>query len=336
MARRPCKHCGSKFRTVVRTPLYGGEKELVVSTCDACGRELTRQERKPRGRSKTVNWALFECWTPELAWWLGVFYGDGNIFQTSNMNRVGIVGSESTGQNWLNLVAPGKTPKVMLAGRTEARQAYKDSVHLVQLMEDKFGFTPGPKTHDLKWPEDLPQRCLSAFVRGLWDSDGSIFINRRQKAKGNDSVRVSYSSVCLPFITRLRDEVSNTLSIRPPAIVSESNDKGSWYCFKWAGAPAMQVASWLYQDSEEHLRNEDRYEVFLEFVGMREEQASMLCHCGAPATHEGKCQKHWWDGKRRTGAKVSCTQCGKKGVEAKGLCTACYKRKRRADKRAQK
>lgn len=334
MARKTCEHCGSMHRTTAVTLLEGIGKELVVSTCVNCGRELYRAKRTPLPPAADIRWDFFDAWTPELAWWLGVFYGDGNIYVDGNTHRVQVVGSETTGRRWLDLVAPGKTPKVIHKGTTDAVQAYKDSRHLVQLMEDKFGFTPGPKTFDLKWPEDLPVECLPHFVRGLWDSDGSLYIENRRRLgnKGNDSVVAKYGSVCHPFVERLREEIVRATGVSYVHIEEsiKSDSTAPMYVIKWRGKSAMDIAHRLYRDAPEHLRNEDRQEKYKELCALRYDIATAKCHCGEPATHEEFCALHWWDGKRTTGPEVACKECGKKGVEAKGMCVGCYKKHRRS------
>jgi len=55
----------------------------------------------------SFEWA----WSPGSAWWLGVTWGDGNVYQGYNDNRVSVCGSYSTVRRWLNLIAPHKNPQ---------------------------------------------------------------------------------------------------------------------------------------------------------------------------------------------------------------------------------
>jgi hypothetical protein len=95
----------------------------------------------------------------------------------------------------------------------------------------------------------------------------------------------------------------------------------------------MKVADYLYADAPEHLRNEDRYEVYLRMCALREQIHDAACPCGRRVTHEGRCQRCWWAARgRKTGPGTICA-CGKSPVHGRGLCVACYNRAIRAERR---
>jgi len=275
-----------------------------------------------------INWGFFEGWSPELAWWLGVLYGDGNVYAKRGTYRVSMVGNRATAERWLALFAPEKTPKRIRKG-VRAVQAYADSKQLVELVEERFGIC-GPKTHDLRWPLELPRELEPHFFRGLWDADGHVSLSKRGKGQGNDYPLAMYSSACRTFLQTMRVRLMRWTGVSRAAIVEQCKGRSFWYSVKWTGSKAILVLDYLYLEAPEHIRNETKYQVYREAREHYLDVQMALCACGRPVTREDQCQACWWKGRRKTGKGTLCEECNEKPVLAKGLCSACYTRKRRA------
>jgi len=252
--------------------------------------------------------------TPERAWWLGVLLGDGNVYQTRSNARVTVVGALSTVSRWLALVAPDKEPKE-IKRCPGTYQGYVDSKVLVEHMRATYGLG-GPKTHTLPWLE-VPDDVRVHYLRGLWDTDGELSIERRPKGKGNDSPKARFGVAPKPFVLRASEALTEACGARAAAARLE---KGVWR-ISYAGRSAMQVADYLYGGAPEHLRNEDRYGVYQQMVALREQLELAECErCGAPAQREGYCVRCWYALRKRACA------CGKFPTKALGMCQACYSR----------
>lgn len=270
----------------------------------------------------SIRMVLLDSWTPELAWWLGALYGDGNVYRGKADYRISLVGSLSTTRRWLALIRPGAVPREFKHS-VGTYQAYVNSKVLFEWFERRG--VSGPKAHSLAWPNDLPQEHKVHFLRGLWDTDGSLSIHPRKPHKGNPEVKARFSTSTESFIVRVREELRVQLGVGHVAVCPP--DRGV-YVISYSGSAAMEIADALYRDVPEHLRNEDRYQVYLRMVALRDQIQDMTCPCGRPATHEGRCQRCWWElHGRKTGAGTVCS-CGKP-ILARGLCSACYTRQRR-------
>lgn len=266
-------------------------------------------------------------WTPESAWFFGVFLGDGNVYRGKKDHRVSVCGSLSTVTQWMDLFAPGK-------GFSEFKrshgtyQGYVNSRQLVEYFEDRWGLV-GPKCENLPWPEDLPSDLLVHFMRGLWDSDGSLSIYDRKAhgKQGNPEFKARFGLKDRQFVERVRTELEGALRLNR---VKVSPEKGGWRA-SYAGEPAMRVADWIYGSGTRPV-NEDRMEVHQRMCFIRSEVATYSCRCGSSTSYkDGLCRRCWWeDHGRETGSGTTCSECGKREVRARGLCLPCYKRARRS------
>jgi len=266
-------------------------------------------------------------WTPESAWFFGIFLGDGCVHRGAKSNRVAVCGSLSTVTQWMDLFAPGKAFSEFKRSKG-TYQGYVDSKKLVEYFESRWGLV-GPKCENLPWPEDLPADLLVHFMRGLWDSDGSLSIYDRKAhgRQGNPEFKSRFGVKDKQFVERVRSVLERELGLNRVVV---SFDKGSWRV-SYGGAPAMRVADWIY-GAGTHPVNEDRIEVYQSMCTIRTEIAAYSCRCGSSVSYkDGLCCRCWWeDHGRETGPGTLCSECRKREIKAKGLCFPCYKRARRA------
>lgn len=276
-------------------------------------------------------------WNAATAWWFGCLLGDGNVYRNDNNGdyKTSIAGAESTVRRWLAVVDPSRGP-LKIKG-ANAVQGVLNSRELVEYITERWGIC-GPKSHDLPWPEDLPADLFVHFARGLWDTDGSLYVECRPQGKGYDSPCAVYASKDRSFCERLRDALCEAFGTPCVAVVEHRKGRHVYHTISYGGASAMLVAEGLYSGAPAHLVNDDRLEAFAE---MREAAsvASADCACGRPATREGVCQACWWakrraQGKIKTGPGTECSTEGcSKPVVARKMCRACYSRERRRAQR---
>lgn len=199
----------------------------------------------------------------------------------------------------------------------------------------------GKKSDKLTWPEDLPASCLLHFIRGLWDSDGCIYVQDRAKRKvsGNPTRSLIYTSISVGFVERLAKEIHLAIGLPIPTlhiqVIPQTGNRRAQLVY--SGAHAQKLADWLYRDAPEHLRNDDRVAAYQEMLSVRD-QAEAPCGCGSSEVYGGgKCRPCYEAARpKKTGEGVPCT--GEPGcprpVIASGLCDICRKRKARSEGRS--
>lgn len=278
-----------------------------------------------------VLFSFFDSWSDELAWWLGLTLGDGNIHRGKKYYRVSMCGTLETTERWLALFAPERKP-MEFKNSPGTYQATVDSKQLVELCESQFGMG-GPKAWNLPWPVSLPKRHRKAFMRGLWDSDGSVGVEVSGNRRGGPVCRARFAAADGEFVARLHQELRKAVSGIPPVKRQYyEGKKGGWYTISWAGFSGWLLAKWLYDGAPEHLRNEDKYRVYLRMKELRGEEYErrILVERRMKKHHEENAARlaEFWSstGPLKDGADKVCRECGSLQLKAKNLCESCYKK----------
>lgn len=288
---------------------------------------------------KEIRWdVLNDGWSADFSWMLGLTFGDGNIYKSKHNYRVSLSGNKDELdllEKWRNLICPeAKIHKVSESGV----EAYFGSRPVVEWFEKNWGLC-GDKMDCLKFPTGrIPKEYLNHFVRGLIDSDGSMFIENREKygRRGNDALRVKFSS-SIPGFT----EDLNKLLISeglPKVSVSEYEKKDKYsgriytqYTLGWSSSSALKVANWLYKDSSPGNRGDNGYRVYQSYLKIADE-IDKPCECGGTPVlkKSGLCRTCLAAKIREANPRPPCKfGCGRIS-EFKDICNACYKRTQRA------
>lgn len=273
--------------------------------------------------------SFLNTWTAEKAWWWGALLGDGNVYADFDRcaYKVSIVGSYSTVRRWLDLISPFSEPQE-IKREVRTRPTFQGQVYskpLIEWFRDN-AFT-GPKCSTLQWPDDLPDEFMVPFLRGLWDTDGSLSIFKRPNKDWRPEFKASFGVKTRPFVERVYEELKKRLVLPDIVII----DTSGVTAFAFSSASAKIVADYLYKDCPKHIRNEDRYDVYLKMCETQEHYDNLRCTCGEKLEREGQCLTCWW--KTTYVSKVDRTitcPCGKP-IHAKGLCTTCHSRRVRAE-----
>lgn len=165
---------------------------------------------------------------------------------------------------------------------------------------------------------------------GLIDTDGTMMIDN-PKRKGRLKLLLGYTTACLSFGERLRDELGSKRVITKSRKVMNGKE---FFCygFKLGGADSVRICGDIYKDSD-GMRNEEKYRTYIK--GCELYAATKLgCYiCGNPVHTRNVCTEHMHAERKDTKPKLSCKECDKPVYSEKyQLCQAHYHRKRRHDK----
>ena len=287
-----------------------------------------------RGSKKNINRDFIHVWTPELAWWLGLMYGDGCVHRSYKTNRLLFGCSDrTTTEKWRALICPDSGTQ---EGENDFLLAYVDDKALVEWFASRG--VVGEKAATLEWPEYLPREYCVEFLRGLWDTDGSVTIEDRKKQRersgvkcGNDTLIASFTASNRSFVSRVLEEIIGACGVGRVAVCKNIKVKDGkvyiWHSFKYSGAQARIICDVLYGNSPEALRGNDRYIHYDNYLKILE---TRVCACGKPSWSDEFCQNCFWKNWRKENPRETCG-CGKP-VDARGMCLTCYKRDRRRRK----
>jgi intein-encoded DNA endonuclease-like protein len=202
-----------------------------------------------------VNESFFEPsnWSPGMAWVLGLLFADGNLkknkpeFRLNQHNQEGL-------QKVLNLMRSShtisykekKSYKGVISGKI-----YSFSIYNKKLYNDllNLGLTPSKST-EMKFP-DIPSKYMNHFIRGLYDGDGSFYINRFDGA-----IISQYRNGSLDFITAVTNILQKELNI---LITIHRNEKFNTYYIK-IRQKIKELAAYLYKGASEAAYLTEKYE----------------------------------------------------------------------------
>lgn len=194
-----------KFRIAARSKTEArtialDKGKIKTTRTDEFGNEVEVVFQKIRYNEK-----FFKQWSAEMVYVLGLIYTDGNLsFNTSESGyKLGILSfgqkDKKLVKKFLNLMKCDV--KIRFRKRREfktttAGELYYFSIGNNDLAVDliKLGITPN-KSLDMKFPE-IPNEYLRHFVRGIFDGDGSVYLDKL-------TVRVKLLSGSYSFIQTL-------------------------------------------------------------------------------------------------------------------------------------
>jgi predicted DNA-binding protein YlxM (UPF0122 family) len=205
---------------------------------------------------------FFSSWSNEMAYVLGVIYTDGNLNPkggSCNVNRFSISQQE-----------PELLTKVLALMKCNATIHYRKeaiygdvkagALHWFSIADNKIydellnlGLTPH-KSNTLNFP-DVPHEHIRHFIRGCWDGDGSVFIERQSQR-----VVASFVSGSLNFVEGMVAALKS--AGLPERTIHINKGKNPSYYFRYTGTQVIKLFHYLYDDVPESQYLERKYKLF--------------------------------------------------------------------------
>ena len=224
-------------------------KITYASEMSASGSNIMLQRRM-------VDESLFKTWTPAMAWVLGVIYTDGNLHKTpGTVGRVAIAQKEPELLQKLLVLMKSNAQVAFSPKRGIAGALYTIRIVNAEIYADlqRLGLTPA-KSLTLQFP-DIPLDCVRHFIRGCWDGDGSVFLERGEKPCA------SYVSGSKDFIERLVGHLVN-LGLPDRTIHKNVRSKNPSYYFRYTGGQCTNLYHVLYDDVDSSMYLSRKHDAF--------------------------------------------------------------------------
>ena len=159
--------------------------------------EAIKKGKLERLEYHEVNENFFSEWSPQMAWVLGLLFTDGNVFPGGvSLSSVDIELLEKA-KKLLNSTKPLVK---QVQSFDKSKYIYRFEFYREKMRKDlnRLGLHQR-KSLTMIFP-DVPHDYMRHFIRGCWDGDGSVFLDR-----GN--LVASYISGSKKFIERLVQEL---------------------------------------------------------------------------------------------------------------------------------
>jgi hypothetical protein len=218
-----------------------------------------------RPRKHTLNECIFDKVINEnTAWVLGVVYGDGWIIRSKvggALNGVGICGDYDVVEKILKIM--GSDANIHKSG--ECYLAEMASGKLAKSI-DKWGVVPN-KHKILTWPDNLPRRLESHFLRGLWDSDGWIC---------KEQISLGIGMTAKNIIDNISYRMGTMTGYIPKISIKkkEKDIHSDLFYTRLYRKRAILFGDWIWGESQESNRSNRKYEIFMRHK--RESEMALL------------------------------------------------------------
>ena len=206
-----------------------------------------------------INDKFFSEWSPKMAWVLGLIFTDGDM--SIGPNGSFMVGISSTDYELLEKVRDAMESQhiIQTKKQTLGGSIYRLVWYRTLMSQDllRLGITP-KKSLTMTYP-DVPSGLERHFIRGLFDGDGSVFIEPRSKSS---PLRVHYVCGSKQFIVSLEEQLHILAGLRKQTIYSRPTQTS--YYFKYAHEDSLNFFRFVYAGDCSSMRLERKYRKFIE------------------------------------------------------------------------
>lgn len=238
---------------------------IVHSATTTISKILGDNIRKPGNRLYSANSNYFETIDSEhKAYWLGVFFADGNVTKEHNAIRLNSVDKE-----WLDLFISD----IEYTGtyHTETHKKYKKEIYCLRINDTKLsndlcsiGCTPA-KTLTIKFPS-LQKDLVPHFIRGYFDGDGSVGIYVNDKEKNYYTLRSSFCCGSEKFLSTLVNLLPTNYKE-----LKKRKDSSLW-TISFSVKDSLSLYNYLYSEATVYLnRKKCKFE---DFIKMKQDKYS--------------------------------------------------------------
>lgn len=234
------------------------------------GRNVTYRYLKEHGVIRKPGERRFTCLdeyfdnidNEHKAYWLGVLFADGNV--SKKEKESGVVRFNTKDKDWIeefkkDIQFTGKIGK-------EIHKTYNKEIYTIYITSDKMynslcdlGCTPR-KSLTIQFP-DIPEEYIQHFIRGYFDGDGTVSINKNKSDKQYYTLRSGFCSGSLSFLESLRDKLPLC-----EQKIHKYNSNSNIYTLVYSVKDSIALYKYLYIGATIYLkRKKDKFEEYIKY-----------------------------------------------------------------------
>ncbi len=217
------------------------------------------------------NEQLFDSWTPEMAYVLGVLATDGNV----GKHRVTLTSTDlELVEKIRSLIGSNHEIRERPVRGWSRKTQYSLSVSSLKFVTvlRRLGVT-ARKSLTMRFPE-IPREFVRHFLRGCWDGDGSLYIEKR-----SNRLRASIVSGSKDFMEGIAGSLSNAgfrqrmwreyrkhrylMGSDKLRVYTLHRGRTRAYYIRLTGKSALQFGKFIYESVPESMYLKRKYDVFL-------------------------------------------------------------------------
>ena len=222
------------------------------------------------GIKYAVNENYFKKWTPAMAYVLGYLYADGSLEDASYLRGKYLRVSSIEKEN-ITRIRELLNSKHTIAEKSptskNGKRGYLLRIGSHVLYDDltKLGLYPN-KSLTIKFP-NIPKNYLSDFVRGYFDGDGCVMI-QKIKGKKQDIVIKKLSTVFTSgskkFLERLAEEIREIIGTRQRNVYDGHNS----YMLSYSTGDSIKIFKFMY-NKKGTIYVKRKFDIYCEYFRLR-------------------------------------------------------------------
>jgi DNA-binding CsgD family transcriptional regulator len=236
-------------------------------------------------RTYKPNDDYFKTWSNEMAYFLGLIVADGHVSHKKNILMINLKQTDHQIIENLKTALAYNGPIYTINKKDGQPQACL-TVSSREITKDltELGLS-GNKTYDFDWVVGMPKEHLTHFIRGVFDGDGCIHINRET----NNIVASLVGTYKL--VQNVKRHYSEFSGSACGCLQAKGNVQNLAYNGRYN---ALAFLNWIYTDSTQSTRLSRKYELYLQLKDTicAEEQVPNNSHINQEIANEIRSDKH--------------------------------------------
>lgn len=192
--------------------------------------------------------------TKEKAYWLGFFSADGYVNQEKRNIEFCLKDEES-------VIGFKNAIKSQCKISCKADKYYRLNIKDKEMSEDLLALNlDNNKTYNYSIPfNKIPQNLISHFLRGYFDGDAYIGLNK------TNNLKLSITEASSKVMNDLKYIIKKEINVDINIIFNKRN----LYVFSVSGKKAKQILDYIYKDSNESIRLKRKYDKFKDYCRLK-------------------------------------------------------------------
>lgn len=214
-----------------------------------------------------ADYNFFQTWSDEMAYVLGFWYADGSVDYSPQIRgryiRVG-----STDKEVISFIkqALKSEHKIYTTPRPGNKTFYLLQIGSTQMFEDldKLGVVER-KSNIITFPL-VPKELLSEFIRGFFDGDGCVFIEKSSTGSYKRMITV-FTSGSREFLIHLQETLFTEAGLTVTKIALVRNKTNSTaYQLRYSTRNSLRLFYFLYSKKETNFCMTRKYKLFQSYL----------------------------------------------------------------------
>lgn len=194
------------------------------------------------------------------AYWLGVFYADGNITKEGTEKAIRF---NSIDKEWVDMFI--QDVEFTGTSHVETHKKYNKNIYCLRINDNQLhddlnnlGCVP-VKSKIIKFPEFLSEELIPHFIRGYFDGDGTVGIYKNSSKSNSYTLRSGFCSGSKTFIEKLITYLpcNNT--------VLKKRDNSDIWTIMYSVNDSIRLYNYMYRNTSVFLsRKKMKFEKFVQ------------------------------------------------------------------------